>query len=713
MAKIQTTISLRDNMSNVINNITSNINKMSAAANRASSQVNSMSNGFNRTNQSVNRTTNSVQFFGMALRRAAVVALIKELAEAFIKTSDAISMAESKLRLLEGSSAAAVASMDQIYLAAQRSRAEYTNFAAAVGKLGTLAGKSFGDTNEIIGFVELMNKLYTVSGSSAQEMKASMYQLTQALSSGRLNGDELRSIMENAPMLAQAIAKNLGVSVGQMKKLASEGAVTTKVVKDSLYAIQNDLNEAFEKTPMTFEAAMRKVKNSIIKAFEPAMREFNNLINNPAFQQFAQDVGKVLSFVGKALALVFKGIGAVATVAMNAWNKFKPVIIGVLWILGTYITALAAAKVASLALAAAQAVLTLGKSLYTAATLLAAVAVNGLSMATMKATMAQMGYNATLLASPVFWIVGAILLLIGVIYAAVAAFNHFTGSTVSGTGVILGSVMWLVGYVVNSLFMLWNHLVSFAEFFANFLTNPVYSVKKLFVGLAKNVLDTIIAMTRGIDTFATNFANSIISAINAVIGAWNAFLDILPSEVKSVLGLSKGSEFSARTSITSDLEGIKNSLDDWLGEAPENYNSFDKYKATPLDLTNMYNKGYQWGENVDGFFKNMTTSPADLFENMGGQFDPLDPNGKLGDIGKNTGKTAKNTQKLADYGEEDLKYLRELATQQAINRFTTAKISLNMSNNNNISSNMDLDGVVSYLTAKTQEALASAAAKAY
>lgn len=710
MAKIQTTISLRDNMSGVINKITSNINKMSAAANRASTQVSSINAQLNRSNAAANRTATAISKFGSALRGAALLTLAQQIAEAFIKTADAITMAESKLRLLDGSTAAAVKSMDQIYLAAQRSRAEYATFAGTVGKLGTLAGQAFGDTNEIIGFVELMNKLYTVSGSSAQEMKASMYQLTQALSAGRLNGDELRSIMENAPMLAQAIAKNLGVSVGQMKKLASEGMVTTKVVKDSLYGIQNELNAAFEKTPMTFEAAMRKIKNGIVKAFEPAMREFNKLVNNPAFQEFAAQVGAVMAFVGKSLAVAFKVIGEVANVAMKIWNKLKPVIMAVAWVIGTYALAVVAAKTATLALAAAQKVLSLGKLAYAAMTGLATAATRAETMAKIKATMAQWGFNTALYACPIFWIVAAILLLIGVIYAATAAFNYFTGSTVSGTGVIAGAVMWLVGYCLNQLITAWNSLVSFAEFFRNFLDHPVYSVKKLIVSLAKNMLDSFIAMTRGVDSFATNFANAIISAINAVIGAWNAFMDILPSEVKSVLGLSKGSEISARTSITSDLENVKNSLDSWLGEAPEGYKSMDKHKLTHFDLTDMYNKGYKWGENLENSFKNMVTSPEDLFKNMGGQFDALDPNG---DIAKNTGNTAKNTKKLADYGEEDLKYMRELANQQAINRFTTAKISLNMNNNNNINSAMDLDGVVSYLTAKTQEALASAAAKAY
>lgn len=712
MATIQTTISLRDNMSSKVDKITSSINRMTAASQRAQNNVAKMSLGFNNMGNSVNRTTNSVSTLGSTLKNIGLVVIAQQTAEAFIKASDAIISAQAKLNLLEGSAEKGAMSMDNIYLAAQRSRAEYTGFAKSVGKLGTLAGKSFGDTNEIIGFVELMNKLYTVSGASAREASSTMYQLTQSLAKGVLNGDELRSVMEGAPMLAQAIADNLGVSVGKMKDLAAQGKVTTQVVKESLYGIQDKLNDAFGKTPLTFEKAMQNVKNSLIKAFEPAMKAFNRLINDEDFQKFAKGVESTLFSVGEAFAKVFDLIGRMAKIAIWAWDFLKPVILTVAAFTVSYVSTLIILKIVSFAARAAQIALGVAQMIGAIATGILTRATWAEIQAKLAATAAQWGLNAAIYACPIFWIILAIIALIAVVYLAVAAINHFAGTSISATGIVAGTFMVLYGIIYNIIVYLYNYWLSFAEFFTNFMKNPTYSMKKLIVNLATNVLDAAIAMTKGWDKFATSMYNAFIDAVNGIIDAWNWLMDLLPDEVKATLDLGKGTKFTHSESITSDLESFKGELQSLVADKPDDYKEFSRLEYK--NLGDMWNKGYEWGKGVDeaasNFFNQdaLRNSVDELMQNKGGVYDPVEDK-----IKKNTGKTAKNTDKLADYGEEDLKYLRDIAERDAINRFTTAKINVNMNNNNSISSNMDLDGVVNYLTEKTKEALAATAARAY
>lgn len=158
---------------------------------------------------------------------------------------------------------------DMIFQSAQRSRGNFLDQSQTVSKLGILAPNAFKGSEEIVNFSELMSKSFKIGGASQQEQSAGMYQLTQAMASGRLQGDEFRSIMENAPMLAQAISKYMGVSVGTLREMSSEGKITADVIKNAMFYAAADINEKFNAIPKTFGDAVTNMKNNFIKEFLP------------------------------------------------------------------------------------------------------------------------------------------------------------------------------------------------------------------------------------------------------------------------------------------------------------------------------------------------------------------------------------------------------------------------------------------------------------
>lgn len=190
---------------------------------------------------------------------------------------------QARLNLINDGLQTQVGLQNKIFAAADRSRGAYASMASAVSKMGILAGDAFGSNNEIINFTELLQKSFRVGGSSQMEQSAGMYQLTQAMAAGKLQGDEFRSIMENAPMLAQAIADFTGKSKGELKKMSAEGTITADIIKGAMFAAADDINSQFEKMPMTFADVWNKIKNGGTRAFGGVMESINRLVNTSGF----------------------------------------------------------------------------------------------------------------------------------------------------------------------------------------------------------------------------------------------------------------------------------------------------------------------------------------------------------------------------------------------------------------------------------------------
>lgn len=599
--------------------------------------------------------------------------------------SDQFTSTTARLNLMNDGLQTTQDLQNMIYLSAERSRGAYQATADAVSKLGLMAGDAFSSSEEIIAFTEQLNKQFTIAGTGTAGIEAAMLQLTQAMGSGVLRGEEYNSILEQAPNIIQAIADYMEVPKGQLKDMAAEGQITAEIVKNAMFAAADETNAKFESMPKTFNQIWTSFQNNALMAFQPVLQRLNDIANSESFQTFVNGAIEALSMVAGIAVEIFNLITSVGTVLADNWSWLSPIIYGVIGALAVYYGWLLLTKGAELALAAAHGVMTFAKLMMAAATML-------LTGATWAESTAQWGLNAALYACPIVWIIILIIALIALFYAAVAAVNKFAGTSVSATGIICGVFMVaaafignlfvaLINFVIDIFVVLWNFIAAFANFFGNVFNDPVGAIARLFFDLVDTVLSLLQSLASAIDTiFGSNLA-----------GAVQGWRDSLGGWVDSTFG--QGEEIMAKLNAE-DLH-------------------LDRF-----EYSSAWDAGYSFGEGIDESIANF--DPSSLFDtNVPGAGDYADLSnygsdlGGLGGIGSGVDDIAGNTGAIADsmdITEEDLKYLRDIAEQEAVNRFTTAEISVDMSGmQNNISNGMDLDGVISGLTEGVNEAIDSMA----
>lgn len=481
-----------------------------------------------------------------------------------------------------------------IYESAQRSRGVYQATADMVGKLGTMAGDAFNSTRELVSFAEQINKQIVLSGASTQAADAALLQLTQAMSSGVLRGEELNSILEQTPTIAQSIAKYMGVSVGTMREMASEGQVTAEVVKNAMFAAAAETNAEFARMPMTWGQVWTSFQNTALMALQPVLVGINWLANN-------------LDIIGP-LVLGAAGAFAVFQIAAN-WTKI--------------------AAVATAAYHFVVNLLSIGFGVLTGNTAAASAAV--------------FTFNSALLASPITWIVMGVILLVAALYAGVAAFNHFTGASISATGIVAGVFFVLRDQILNmTIVPMQQGFAAFVNFLGNVFTDPVTAVKVLFYDMAMTVLGYIRSIVGGIEDL-----------INAIPGV--------------------------EVSLTSGIDSLYQSMsaNREAAIAAGSYKEFVK-PMEYFDLGKSFQSGYQWGSNLKlgGFsFPGMGDSglgfTVPAYEEI---------NSKLGDISGSVG----SIEKAVNLSEEDLKSLVDMAQRQYVNRINltaqTPVITINSAN---------------------------------
>ena len=564
-----------------------------------------------------------------------------------------------------------------IYLSAERARGSYQATADAVSKLGLMAGDAFGSSQEIIAFMEQVNKQFTIAGTEAAGVDAAMLQLTQAMASGVLRGEELNSIFEQAPTIIQTIADYLDVPIGSIREMAAEGQITADIVKSAMFAAADETNAKFESMPKTFSQIWTSFQNTALMAFQPVLQRMNEIANSEAFQTFVNNAIEGLSMVAGIALEIFDLLVGVAGVVADNWSWLSPIIYGVAAALAVYYGWLLLTKGAEMAMAAVHGIVAVAKGIMAAATML----VTG---ATWAETTAQYGLNAAMYACPIVWIIILIIALIALFYAAVAAVNKFAGTSVSATGIICGAFMVALAFIGNIFVALWNLVVdvfvliynlvaTVANFIGNVFTDPIGAICRLFFDLADTVLGILQALASAIDAiFGSNLAGS--------VQGWR---DSLGGWVDDTFG--KGEEVMAKMNA-------------------------DDMKLGRFEYGEAWDAGYSFGEGIDQSIANF--DPSSLFDtNVPGADDyaNLGSYGSgIGGIGSGVDDIAGNTGKIADsmdITEEDLKYLRDIAEQEAVNRFTTAEITIEQTNHNTVSGKMDLDGIVSGLTDAASEAV--------
>lgn len=585
------------------------------------------------------------------IKRVAAAYLGIQTVKAGINLSDTMTQNTARLNLMNDGNQSTEELQKMIYQSAQSSRGDYLGTTDSIAKMGLMAGDAFGSNTELIGFMELINKQFKIAGTNAAGIDAAMLQLTQAMGAGALRGEELNSVLEQAPIIVKNIAKYMGVPVGKIKDLASEGKITADVVKNAMFSASQEINSQFESMPMTFTDVITRVKNAAIQGFQPIAKQINGIVNSDRVKQFVNMsvvlIGKLTSVLSSSINLI-AGIGAAI---YDNWSLIAPV-------LGTVVAGITAYNIV-LGVIAVKTTIVKGATLAYNLALIAQNALHGVNnTALIASTAAQWGLNAAMLACPITWIVAGIMLAVGALYLGVAAFNKFTGATISATGIITGAIYGIGAHIYNMIVTSVNMFISFAEFLANVFTNPIVAIKRLFI----------------------NLGLSILGVIKSVMGIVDKIID---------------------TGISDKLSEMESNLQVKLeGTTAEGYRDFKTATGGRLDYMQLKDtgeavtKGYKQGEDISNSLN---------FGLDNGMMDQT--NSYLSQISGNTAKT--NTS--LDLTKEELKYMRDLAEQEVINRYTTTSMKVEVSNNNNISNSLDIDEVAGMLTNKLVESAATVA----
>lgn len=630
-----------------------------------------------RFNREIEEGTNEANELMQTIKGAVAAYATIQTLSAALNLSDQLTSTTARLNLMNDGLQTTQDLQNMIYLSAERARGSYQATADAVSKLGLMAGDAFSSSEEIIAFMEQVNKQFTIAGTEAAGIDAAMLQLTQAMGSGVLRGEEYNSILEQAPNIIQAIADYMEVPKGQLKDMAAEGQITAEIVKAAMFAAADDTNAKFESMPKTFSQIWTSFQNTALMAFQPVLQRMNEIANSEAFQGFVNNAIEALSMVAGIALEIFDLLVGVAEIVGENWSWLSPIIYGVAGALAVYYGWLLLTKGAEMAMAAVHGIVAVAKGIMAAATML----VTG---ATWAETTAQYGLNAAMYACPIVWIIILIIALIALFYAAVAAVNKFAGTSVSATGIICGAFTVALAFIGNIFVALWNLVVDVfvliynlvaevANFIGNVFTDPIGAVCRLFFDLADTVLGILQALASAIDAiFGSNLAGS--------VQGWR---DSLGGWVDDTFG--KGDEVMAKMNA-------------------------DDMKLGRFEYGAAWDAGYSFGEGIDESIANF--DPSSLFDtNVPGADDYAnlsDYGSGIGGIGSGVDDIAGNTGKIADgmeITEEDLKYLRDIAEQEAVNRFTTAEITIEQTNHNTVSGKMDLDGIVSGLTDAANEAV--------
>lgn len=584
-------------------------------------------------------------------------------AKKIIGISDDLASTRARLNLIVDDGGSVSELEKKIMASAQRSRSAYFDTASAVASLGANAGAAFANTDEIIAFMEQINKQFVIGGASAQGQAAAMLQLTQAMAAGALRGEELNSILENAPGIARAIESYMGIAEGSIKSYAEQGLITAEVVKNAMFAAADETNAKFESMPKTWAQIWTSMQNKALSIFNPILTKINQIANSEQFTKVTDGIINGLAGVASVATVVLDLLISVASVVVDNWSWLSPIILGVAAALGVYYGCLLLVRGAELASAAVSGAVAVAKGIMAAATML----VTG---ATWAQVTAQHDLNAAMYACPLVWIIILIIALVALFYAAVAAVNHFAGTSVSATGLICGAFMAALAFIGNIFVALWNLVVdvfvmiynlvaTVANFIGNVFNDPVAAVARLFFDLADTVLSVLQALASAIDTiFGSNLAGS--------VQGWR---DSLGGWVDSTFG--KGEEVMEKLNA-------------------------DDLKLGRFEYGAAFDMGYEFGQGVEDTVGGLFDFSA--MDSLGA--DALDAYGlgnTLDGIYGNTGDTAGNTAAMSDaldIAEEDLAYMRDIAEREAINRFTTAEIRVEQQNTNYISQDADLDGIM-------------------
>ena len=627
-----------------------------------------------RFNQEISAGTQQANELTNTIKRAVAAYVSIQSVGKALNISDELVQTTSRLNMMNDGVQTTAELVNMVYAAAQDARGSFSQMADVVARFGNNAKDAFSSSEEVVAFADLIQKQMTIAGASTQEAANAELQLSQALGSGVLRGDELNSIFEQAPNLIQNIADYLDVPIGKIREMAADGELSADVVKAAIFSAADDINSKFNEMPMTWGQIWQSMQNTALIAFQPVLQRLNDLANSEAFQTFIQGAIEAMATLANILLNVFEVAASVGAFIGDNWSIIAPIIYGVIAALGAYlaimgivnaITAISAAidatKAAADAIAAGQ---------------------------TFLWTVQQYGLNAALAACPITWIIVLIIALIAIIFAVCNAIAKMTGIANSGFGVITGGV---------------NVVIQFFKNLGLTVANIALGIGNAIAALASNMITAFHNAICSVQSWFYNLLSTALSVIEGICSALNK----LPFVEFDYSGISSAADdYAAKASEAAGNKEDYQSISDAFNEGFTTFDAFQDGWASDA-----FNAGAAWGDGIADKVSNFSLS--DVFgqtdiPNVGdytsGFNDAIANSGvgdSIGNIDDNTGKIKDSL----DVTEEDLKYLRDIAEQESINRFTTAEVTINQTNNNNVSSDTDLDGFITALDDAMGEAI--------
>lgn len=635
-----------------------------------------------RFNQEVSAGTQQANELTNTIKRAVAAYVSIQTVGKALNISDELVQTTSRLNMMNDGVQTTAELVNMVYAAAQDARGSFSQMADVVARFGNNAKDAFSSSEEVVAFADLIQKQMTIAGASTQEAANAELQLSQALGSGVLRGDELNSIFEQAPNLIQNIADYLDVPIGKIREMAADGELSADVVKAAIFSAADDINSKFNEMPMTWGQIWQSMQNTALIAFQPVLQRLNDLANSEAFQTFIQGAIEAMATLANILLNIFGLVGTVGGFIADNWSVISPIIYGVIAALAVYAAYLGIVKGIEIASAAATAIHSVAMS----AKIGVMAALTGQTMA---ATAAQMGYNGALYACPVVWIIVLIIALIAVIMAVCSAIAKMTGIANSGFGVITGGV---------------NVVIQFFKNLGLTVANIALGIGNAIAALASNMMTAFHNAICSVQSWFYNLLSTALSVIEGICSALNK----LPFVEFDYSGISSAADdYAAKASEAAGNKEDYQSISDAFNEGFTTFNAFQDGWASDA-----FNAGAAWGDGIADKVSNFSLS--DVFgqtdiPNVGDYTSGFNDAIANSGVGDSIGNIDDNTGKIKDsleVSEEDLKYLRDIAEQEAINRFTTAEINVDMSGmQNTVNSGDDIDGFMTKLTDSVNEAV--------
>lgn len=628
-----------------------------------------------RFNQEISAGTQQANELTNTIKRAVAAYISIQSVGKALNISDELVQTTSRLNMMNDGVQTTAELVNMVYAAAQDARGSFGQMADVVARFGNNAKDAFSSSEEVVAFADLIQKQMTIAGASTQEAANAELQLSQALGSGVLRGDELNSIFEQAPNLIQNIADYLDVPIGKIREMAADGELSADVVKAAIFSAADDINSKFNEMPMTWGQMWQSMQNTALIAFQPVLQRLNDLANSEAFQTFIQGAIEAMATLANILLNVFDLAVSIGTFIGDNWSIIAPIVYGIVAALTAYIAI-------SAIVAAINGVMAIAEGVKAAAQMMA-------TGATFAETAAQQGLNAALMACPLTWIIMLILALIVVIFAVCNAIAKMTGIANSGFGVITGGV---------------NVVIQFFKNLGLTVANIALGIGNAIAALASNMMTAFHNAICSVQSWFYNLLSTALSVIEGICSALNK----LPFVEFDYSGISSAADdYAAKASEAAGNKEDYQSISDAFNEGFTTFDAFQDGWASDA-----FNAGAAWGDGIADKVSNFSLS--DVFgqtdiPNVGdytsGFNDAIANSGvgdSIGNIDDNTGKIKDSL----DVTEEDLKYLRDIAEQEAINRFTTAEINVDMSGmQNTVNSGDDIDGFMTKLTDSVNEAV--------